>query len=111
IDYCTVCEGIWLDAGELELLLESVEEKDTVLNSFVVDTTTKEKKVKCPLCIKRMDKILCGKDKGIRIDKCTNGHGIWFDKGELQEIIKAGAIDANNKILTMLKDMFAHTVS
>ena len=27
IDYCVICAGIWLDAGELELLLEDSKEK------------------------------------------------------------------------------------
>ncbi|MCL4278881.1 MAG: zf-TFIIB domain-containing protein, partial [Ignavibacteriaceae bacterium] len=28
VDYCTNCAGVWLDAGELELLLESHEERN-----------------------------------------------------------------------------------
>ena len=34
IDYCTDCQGIWLDAGELELLLEDAAESREVLKSF-----------------------------------------------------------------------------
>ncbi len=106
IDHCLGCGGIWLDAGELELLLESAEEKDEVLNSFKIDEKTKEKKQKCPICLKKMDKVLCGKEGEVLIDKCSNNDGIWFDKGELYEIIEMGSLDKNNKILIMLKDIF-----
>jgi hypothetical protein len=106
IDHCLVCEGIWLDAGELELLLGSAQERDAVLNSFQVDNKTKEKKRRCPICLKKMEKILCGKDKKILIDRCRNNDGIWFDKGELYQIIEMGSLDKDNKVLNMLKDMF-----
>lgn len=105
IDFCLECEGVWLDAGELELLLESSEEKDAVLNSFIVKKDSKEKKRKCPICLKKMEKILCSKDGKILIDKCPRNDGIWLDRGELYRIIAAGTLDKNNKILTMLKDM------
>ena len=105
IDNCLSCGGIWLDAGELELLLDSTEEKDKVLNSFEEDTETKEDKRKCPICLKRMDKVRCGVDKKILIDKCRENHGLWFDEGELCEIIDMGSVDKSNKVLVMLKGM------
>ena len=49
VDFCLACEGIWLDAGELELLLENREEKEAVLNSFQADKAATEKKRKCPI--------------------------------------------------------------
>ena len=44
IDYCTSCEGIWLDSGEVELLLESSVQKDKLLASFTQDPDHEEKK-------------------------------------------------------------------
>ncbi|MFH1776829.1 MAG: zf-TFIIB domain-containing protein [Candidatus Omnitrophota bacterium] len=109
IDHCLSCSGIWLDAGELELLLESSVDKDALLRSFEVDTTTTETPKKCPICLKKMQKVLCGRDKKILIDKCRDNHGLWFDRGELYEMIRLGGLDKDNKILAMLKDMFAIT--
>ena len=106
IDYCISCRGKWLDAGELELLLEDSEEKDNLLSSFEKDKKIKEKRRKCPICLKKMEKVLCGTDNKIRIDKCRKNDGIWFDEGELREIIKMGSFDKNNKVLNLLKDMF-----
>ena len=34
IDYCTDCGGIWLDAGELELLLGEQQKAKQLLDSF-----------------------------------------------------------------------------
>ena len=110
IDYCLKCKGIWLDAGELELLLGDDNLTKRFLESFVVDEHYKEKKIKCPICDKKMEKIQIfdseGTDKSIVIDRCINGHGLWFDSGELEEVLKRGTWGKDDKILMLLKDMF-----
>jgi len=111
IDYCLSCKGIWLDAGELELLLESSTEKDRVLESFTSDLTCSEQKRRCPIGGKKMDKIRCGSDRSVTIDKCSVNHGLWFDRGELFTLIKMGSADEHTKVLTMLKDMFTNDLS
>ena len=107
IDHCISCGGIWLDAGELELLLEEAEAKDELLSSFKTDKKTKEKARKCPICLKKMEKVLCGTDEKIRIDRCRKNDGIWFDKGELKEVVSVASFDKDNKVLSLLKDMFS----
>ena len=111
IDYCTECEGIWLDGGELELLLEEVSEKEELLASFKVDDSSDETKIRCPICIKKMEKVLVGKENKILLDRCKNHHGLWFNKGELFEVVKLGSIDEENKILTLLKEIFKHKLT
>ncbi len=108
IDYCWSCRGIWLDEGELELLLAGTTEKDTLLSSFEKDTTCKERKLRCPLCRGGMEKMLCGiDDKKIRIDKCKKNEGYWFDRGELEGIIKLACYGKASKILDLLKNIFS----
>ena len=34
VDYCLKCRGIWLDEGELEILLDSVEKAGQFIESF-----------------------------------------------------------------------------
>lgn len=106
IDHCVACGGIWLDAGELELLLEGSDEKDKLLSSFEVDKATKEKSRKCPICLKKMNKVLWGTTDKIRIDECRKNDGLWFDKGELEEMIRIGSADKDSRVLDLLKDMF-----
>lgn len=108
IDYCMNCHGIWLDDGELELLMQDSEEKTKLLNSFVVDKNSSEKAVRCPICRKKMDKILCGTDNKITLDKCKKQHGIWFNEGELESVVEMGGLDKQDKIIGLLKEMFSH---
>lgn len=107
IDYCTTCHGIWLDEGELEILLPDPNEM--FLNSFIPDKKNKEKKIKCPVCLKKMDKVSSGDNK-IVIDECPDKHGIWFNKGELQSVVEMGSLDNENKIGMLLKEMFAYNL-
>ena len=111
IDYCTDCGGIWLDAGELELLMGQAKEKDEVLGSFTEDNKTGEKSINCPICLKRMAKYMCGTEGKILVDKCQSDHGIWFDRGELHDVMEMCCFDKDNKILILLKDMILNEIS
>jgi Zn-finger nucleic acid-binding protein len=106
IDHCVSCGGIWLDAGELELLLGDSQDKDNLLASFQADEGSKEQRIRCPICSKRMGKVLCGTGKTTCIDKCRNGHGLYFNRGELHEILEQVRFDKENSVLSLLSDMF-----
>jgi len=107
IDYCTNCGGIWLDAGELELLLNDPGKAKILLDSFRIDSTSTERLKKCPICNKKMQKVVVGSSKPLLlIDKCRRGDGLWFDKGELQDIVARAELDEDNKIQTLLNDIF-----
>ncbi|HSD63205.1 MAG TPA: zf-TFIIB domain-containing protein [Ignavibacteriaceae bacterium] len=111
VDYCTNCHGIWLDDGELELLLADSEEKMKLLSSLVVDKSNKEKKIKCPICLKKMDKVLCGTENKITLDMCKKHHGIWFNEGELESAVEMVGLDKQDKIIGLLKEMFSHKLN
>ena len=107
IDYCTDCGGIWLDAGELELLLGDSKKAEHLLDSFKINPHSTEKPRKCPICLKKMQKIIVGQSEPtLLIDKCPKGNGLWFDKGELQDIVNRAQLDKNSKIQKLLADMF-----
>ncbi len=110
IDNCFSCGGIWLDAGELEILLEGSNKSEAIIYSMKRDTKSKEKALRCPVCNKKMDKISAGIDKVITLDKCRNKHGFWFDGGELEEILFMAKFDEDNKILDLLKEIFKHKI-
>jgi len=107
IDHCTSCEGVWLDAGELELLLEDSAEKGDFLSSLKTEKATEEKARKCPICLKKMEKVLVGTDRRVRIDRCRKNDGIWLDGGELEEIVQMSSFGENTRVLNLLKDVFA----
>jgi len=110
IDHCTDCGGIWLDAGELELLMGEPEKARQLLGSFDVDHTSTEKTRRCPICDKKMLKIIVGASQPtLLIDKCRRGDGLWFDKGELQNVLDRAQLDKDSKIQQLLADMFGHS--
>jgi len=107
IDYCTECGGIWLDSGELELLLGEPEKAKQLLDSFKVDSTCPEKLRKCPICDRKLQKVIVGSGQPkLLIDKCRIGDGLWLDKGELQDILDSAQLDKDNKIQKLLADIF-----
>lgn len=111
IDHCLSCGGIWLDSGELELLMDSPQKAKQLLNSFQQDTTTAEQARKCPICDRRMVKVLVGQSTPpLRIDECRRHHGLWFDRGELEAILCRGKLDPESRILRLLADMFGRQV-
>lgn len=107
IDHCVACGGIWLDAGELELLMDDRRRAKGLLNSLREDRTATEEARKCPICDKKMAKIVVGDETPVLlIDKCRRGDGLWFDRGELEGILERAKLDENNRIRKLLADMF-----
>ena len=110
VDHCFGCRGIWLDAGELELLIDDAQRSMELLESFEIDKKCSEAKRRCPICNKKMQKVVIGEDKPqLLIDRCRKKHGLWFDGGELQDILKRAKLDSDNKIQQLLAEMFAGT--
>ena len=92
VDYCTECRGVWFDSGELDLLLESMELDETGFATDEImalpEKKVAEKKRRCPICRKKMKKVVIGSEPEVLIDACTQGHGLWFDGGELGQVIR-----------------------
>lgn len=119
IDHCFACGGIWLDAGELELLIDDPVRSAQLLESFEIDATCTEAKRKCPICRRKMEKVVVGPsphqgsaetgaDKPqLLIDRCRKRHGLWFDRGELQNILERAKLDEQSKIQQLLMEIFA----
>ncbi len=116
LDYCTDCSGVWFDSGELELMLEKMGLDSGALSIAKLadspEAKTPEKKRRCPICGRRMKKINLGKKPKVLIDVCPRGDGLWFDGGEVHQIIeqckgKAGTgVDSENRVLSFLGDTF-----
>ena len=81
LDICQRCQGVWFDRGELELVLEQDETFEPTV------TTTSERKRDCPLCRRTMGKVNIGPAGGVLVDVCPSGCGLWFDRGEVGDLI------------------------
>jgi Zn-finger nucleic acid-binding protein len=116
LDYCNSCKGVWFDSGELELLLRSqgLEEPkaflDGILNSQ--EAASSEKKRNCPICSRKMKKTAIGGQPELLIDVCRDKHGLWFDGGEVAQLIRRLAgehppkRDSRGQVTSFLQEVF-----
>lgn len=122
LDVCFVCEGIWLDAGELEKVIEadSRDFKSIALGKDELDgkeisgleAELDKKDAICPRCgngIKLLHKEYQVKHT-VNVDVCPKCSGIWLDGGEIKELRKRGLVNAKDKIednVAFLKYIFS----
>lgn len=109
VDYCPACRGIWLDAGELELLFGDAEAARRFLSiGAPTDIPRGEKPRQCPECDVAMTKESTASEPPVIFDHCPNGDGLWLDHGELETILEhAEALGDGAPVRTLLKDMFS----
>ena len=114
LDYCPTCHGVWFDRGELELVTERAcgPQTDLCVADILTrpDASTSEGKRRCPICNRRMLKKNVGAKPSVLIDACDQGDGLWFDGGELQQVLsQASPIDGNAADAGMLS-FLKHTL-
>ncbi len=109
VAYCMVCHGIWLDAGEIELLFGDAAACHALLAGGDIERARGERRRRCPICRKKMGKDVSSGDTPVTYDRCPAGHGLWFDEGELGEILKGGAAFAESEIGAFLGGVFTET--
>jgi len=94
LDFCLKCGGVWLDSDELHQVIEKKEEK---FSQGVKEEVNPEefkqaerpslvKELNCPICGSLMNRLVYVSFSGIIIDRCSQGHGVWLDKGELDKV-------------------------
>lgn len=95
IDACGKCGGVWLDAGELERIQETVERdykkaarKDLASEAIEAAKQAQRDAISCPKCSGAMTARRYGMGSAVMIDVCDAGCGIWLDKGELEALEK-----------------------
>jgi len=95
VDACNDCNGIWLDANELEKIQniklndykEELERIPDYVGKSILMAKSKDKPlVACPKCHTELERREYGYCSQIYIDSCINGHGIWLDKNELKDL-------------------------
>ena len=91
LDVCQDCGGIWFDRGELDLVLG--DHAALELTPRVADEAGRD----CPICSNLMGKMNIGPDEGVLIDACGEQCGMWFDRGEVRDLVDA--LEAGGKVL------------
>ena len=109
VDYCVDCKGVWLDAGELELLLGN----QRACSEFLAGGDAAplgEQRRKCPICRKNMEKHQTRGTEPVVYDRCGGEHGLWLDDGELAQIMRqAPALAGGETVRRFLRELFDNT--
>jgi uncharacterized protein len=91
VDFCSKCRGLWMDSGELEALLARTNAalSDPFVGFITAAATRTAERNLCPRCDRRMGEVEknCPDGTLLRLERCTNGHGIWFDAQELPKLL------------------------
>jgi len=125
VDFCLECSGVWLDGGELEELFGDPDCARRFVTSAAGAAAApgaawEAASRKCPICRKRMEAVRTasssasgavegegGKPAGVEIDRCPKGHGLWFDRGELEAVLKAfGKEGEQGRVGALLRELF-----
>lgn len=93
LDVCPKGHGIWFDADELRMLFLKANVPTGLL---ALDTKLERMKKgggpkrRCPRCSRKMWQVVApGEAEHVILDACPNDHGLWFDHGELEEMLRA----------------------
>lgn len=88
IDGCAVCGGVWLDAGEVEVIAELAGvDRGAVSEALVRADGPAHAQRRCPRCRQKLRTMPMGDRLGVELDACPEHHGLWFDRGEVQSFV------------------------
>jgi hypothetical protein len=107
VDYCLGCHGVWLDAGELDLLFGDRALTAGFLTGGDSAQARGEKPRRCPICRRKMAKATTTGPEPVTYDECTHGDGLWFDGGELAAVLEHGSPSpGGEQVVGWLREMF-----
>jgi len=102
VSECSQCDGLWVDIASFEEICRDREQQSALLGTAQFTSTVKNvndrsrvRYVPCPECGQLMNRVNFARCSGVVVDVCK-GHGTWFDRDELAEIIgfiRAGGLD------------------
>jgi uncharacterized protein len=88
IDRCVACHGTWLDHGELQLIAQLAGVAPGGLTqALLAAKRLRRAHRRCPRCLRRLEAVDVGDATPLEIDRCPGGCGLWFDDGEMQQLI------------------------
>lgn len=91
IDECAGCGGTWLDESEISAIVSTKQETFSEEEQIAaIEAKGKDagegKRISCPRCSKPMAVFQYTVNSGVLLNRCPDGHGLWLDKGELEQV-------------------------
>jgi len=98
IDSCTLCDGTWMDKGELASVVGM--NRDLLADEKVKTENLKDRapgqKLLCSRCVDtEMEACYFSAEKKIILDHCPKCGGLWLDTDELKSVIKTAYVIEN----------------
>jgi Zn-finger nucleic acid-binding protein len=107
IDRCLECGGTWLDAGEIELIAELAGvDSGGIAQALIKAGKVGHGKRKCVRCWRKLRVIAIGEEPPIELDSCPVGHGLWFDRGEMEAVISRFETGTAGAVARFFADLY-----
>jgi PAT family beta-lactamase induction signal transducer AmpG len=87
VDRCTICGGLWFDAGELELMRNK--QAATAIDTGDPGTGKQSNSIdnyRCPRCSAAMLRVADPRQRHIWYETCSACNGSFFDAGEFRDL-------------------------
>lgn len=107
VDRCPECNSIWLDSGELEMMEKRAGyEQAEIIQQARRELLHEAQRLvsivgMCPKC--ERTKLHSVKRRGVEIDVCDNCGGIFFDEGELDQMLEGKEQSFFSSLLAIIK--------
>ena len=102
VDLCPSCGGLWLDHGEIERIgrgqTTEMEKLRSALKGAEKPDPASETVSSCPACPGALKEVVLGP---VHVDYCTKCHGVFLDKGELDQAVAAVKGSTLRQVLTL----------
>lgn len=88
VDRCVSCRGTWLDGGELQLIADLAGVSPGALTAALIEAkNVQAAQRRCSRCLRRLESVAVGGVSPLEINRCPGGCGLWFDDGEMEQLI------------------------
>jgi Zn-finger nucleic acid-binding protein len=103
IDRCLRCSGTWLDSGEILQLARLRNGLPDRLEAAITQAGEGRKSERpCVRCSAKMREIQVN---AVDIDRCPRGHGLWFDRSEMETLIASSQGGEGGAMVRLLGEL------
>lgn len=102
VDLCPSCGGLWLDHGEIERIgrgnTQDLAQLRAALTGSAQPAPASETQSSCPACSGKLKEVVVGP---VHVDYCTECHGVFLDRGELDQAVQAVRGSTLKQVITL----------